>query len=42
MDIEDVTNDSPKETDGFLWRNIAGIFKDPLMKISTGMLTFVH
>ena len=45
MDIEDVAallavvpNDSPKETLGFLWRNFAGFFKDPL----TGMPMFVH
>ena len=45
MDIEDVAallavvqNDSPKESLGFLWRNFAGFFKDPL----TGMPMFVH
>ena len=50
MDIEDVAalppaivpNDTPKETLGILWRNIAGFFKDPVMKFATGMPTFVH
>ena len=50
MDIEDVAallpaivqNDTPKEMLGILWRNIAGFFKDPVMKFATGMPTFVH
>ena len=50
MDIEDVAallpaivpNGTPKETLGFLWRNIAGFFKDPVLKFATGMPTFVH
>ena len=50
MDIEDVAallpaivpNDTPKETLGILWRNIAGFFKDAVMKFATGMPTFVH
>ena len=50
MDIEDVAalppaivpNDTPKETLGFLWRNFAGFFKDPVMRFATGMPTFVH
>jgi hypothetical protein len=36
-----VPNDTPKETLGFLWRNFAGFFKDPIMKFATGMPTFV-
>ena len=50
MDIEDVAallpavipKETSNETLGFLWRNIAGFFKDPVMKFATGMPTFVH